>query len=325
MTSTMLDWQPRTLEAPDACFVRFSDQAAAEIVGYVQALAAANPKGRVDATTVNLTTCPTFMAEVEATRPVIDQHHHYAVFDRLPGLGDSLRLMALYTWVLGTALGEPMAQNVEGWRLIEVYDRGELRTIEAGARYHQTRQGSHLHNDAVNDVDPIDYLVLACGQPAMVGGESILVDARSVVSALEAFPEVLACLQEEFLFEKRGMSKDLEFFSSPIIRFTPEGEPLVRYFRVYIEKAHERAGTPLDARRLAALDVFDAVMDQAVVQTRVNLGQGQVLVSADDRFLHTRTSFVDAHEAHSIDALVERAPDVNRYMLRMWSRAVPTA
>jgi hypothetical protein len=152
----------------------------------------------------------------------------------------------------------------------------------------------------------------------MVGGESVLVDAASVVLALEAFPDTLACLQEEFLFEKRGMSNDVEFFASPIIRFSPDGEPLVRYFRTYIEKAHERAGNPLDARRLAALDIFDAVMEQAEVQTRVNLAQGQVLVSADDRFLHTRTSFVDAGESREVDALTELAPDVNRFMLRMW-------
>lgn len=310
--------QPRTLEAPAEAFHSFSDAACSEIRSYVAEFERHHPQGRVDAVEADLSRCPKFRAEVEATRGVIDDTAHFVVYDRVDGI-DSLRGQAIYAWLLGTALGRPMPQNTDGWRMIEVYDRGSRRTIEAGARYHQTKQGAYMHNDAVNDVDSIDYLLLSCVKPAYIGGESILVDADSVHQVLVHHPEVLEVLTEPFWFEKRGMSDTVDFFASPIIRYAQDGTALVRYFRTYIEGAHEKIGQPLTARQASALDFFDAILDQSSVQTRVLLRRGQTLVSADDRFLHTRTAFVDRHAPREIDMAVDRPDEVNRYMLRMWS------
>jgi len=318
MTTSFAPSNPRTLEAPAEAFHTFSAHAQSELAAYVAELDRAYPEGRVDAIPVDPAVCPTFTAEVEATRGVIDSTAHFLVYDRVDGV-DSLRGQAIYAWVLGTALGTPMIQNTDDWRMIEVYDRGLRRTIEAGARYHQTKQGSYMHNDAVNDVDPIDYLLLSCGQAAHIGGESILVDAKTAHEFLLGYPEILEVLTEEFWFEKRGMSEEPGFFRSPIIRYSPDGEALVRYFRTYIEVAHEKVGEPLTERQIAALDFFDAVLDQSAVQIRIQLERGQTLVSADDRFLHTRTAFVDRHQPREIDMRTDRPEDVNRYMFRMWS------
>lgn len=322
MTSATIATQPRTLAAPPQTFHTFSAAAQDELASYVDTLDRGQPEGRVDDLAVDLRAVPLFTAEVEDTRRVIDASPHFVVYDRVSGV-DTLRGQAIYTWVLGHALGTPMVQNTDGWRLIEVYDRGTGRTIAEGARYHQTRQGSYMHNDAVNDVDPIDYLLLSCGQAALVGGESILVDAVAVHEALRAHPEVLAELEREFWFEKRGMALEPEFFRSPIIRYSPDGTALVRYFRTYIEVAHDKLGEPLSEATAAALDIFDAVMDQSSVQIRVRLDQGQILVSADDRFLHTRTAFADRRPPRPIDMRTDRPQDVNRYMFRMWSTKQP--
>ncbi|MEU1797777.1 MULTISPECIES: TauD/TfdA family dioxygenase [Streptomyces] len=320
MSTTLAPTHPRTLEVPAETFHAFSEAAQREVAAYVTELARRFPEGRIDAIEVDLDAVPLFAAEVDASRHVIDDTAHFIVYDRVEGV-DSLRGQALYAWLLGTALGRPMIQNTDGWRLIEVYDRGIRKTIEDGARYHQTKQGSYMHNDAVNDVDPIDYLLLSCGQSAYIGGESILVDAKPVHDVLERHPDVLAVLTQDFWFEKRGMalSRETGFFRSPIIRYTPEGEPLVRYFRTYIEVAHEKVGEPITEEQRAALDFFDAVLDQSSVQYRVRLEQGQTLVSADDRFLHTRTAFYDRFAPREIDMNDDRTEDVNRYMFRMWS------
>jgi Taurine catabolism dioxygenase TauD, TfdA family len=319
MSAILAPSHPRTREVPTEAFHTFSAQAQAEIAGYVGQYAAANPAGRVDAADVDLADCPTFLAEVEATRAVIDSAAHFVVYDKVVGV-DSLREQAILAWALGSALGRPLVQNVDGWRLIEVYDRGTRKTIEEGARYHQTRQGSYMHNDCVNDPAPIDYLVLSCGQSAYLGGESILVDIDTVHDVLAEHPDVLEVLAEDFWFEMRGMTAETEFFKSPIIRYTPDGEPLVRYFRTYIEVAHEKVGEPLTERQIAALDFFDAVHDQSSVQYRIRLKRGQTLVSADERFLHTRTAFVDRREPREIDMAQDRPEDVNRYMYRLWSQ-----
>lgn len=324
MSTALAPTHPRTLQVPAEAFHTFSEQAQSEVARYVAELDRRFPAVRIDAIEVDLEGVPLFAAEVDAGRHVIDDTAHFMVYDRVAGV-ESLRGQALYAWVLGTALGRPMVQNTDGWRLIEVYDRGIRKTIEDGARYHQTKQGSYMHNDAVNDVDPIDYLLLSCGQSAYIGGESILVDAKPVHDVLEQHPEVLSVLTQDFWFEKRGMSLSEEtgFFRSPIIRYTPGGEPLVRYFRTYIEVAHEKVGEPITDEQRAALDFFDAVLDQSSVQYRIRLERGQTLVSADDRFLHTRTAFYDRFAPREIDMTADRADEVNRYMFRMWSTKTP--
>ncbi|MFD3515431.1 TauD/TfdA family dioxygenase [Streptomyces sp. NPDC058657] len=320
MSTAPAPTHPRTLEVPDETFHVFSERAQSEVAAYVAELVRRHPQGRVDGIEADLSACPRFAAEVDASRGVIDDSAHFIVYDRIKGV-ESLREQAVYAWLLGTALGRPMVQNTDGWRLIEVYDRGIRKTIEDGARYHQTKQGSYMHNDAVNDVDPIDYLLLSCGQSAYIGGESILVDAKPVHDVLVRHPDVLAVLTQDFWFEKRGMSLSQEtgFFRSPIIRYTPGGEPLVRYFRTYIEVAHEKVGEPITDEQRAALDFFDAVLDQSSVQYRIRLERGQTLVSADDRFLHTRTAFYDRFEPREVDMCADDPEKVNRYMFRMWS------
>ncbi|MGW3266660.1 TauD/TfdA family dioxygenase [Streptomyces sp. NPDC001056] len=320
MSTALAPTHPRTLEVPAEAFHTFSQQAQSEVAAHVAELDRRHPQGRVDAVEADLSAVPLFAAEVDGSRDVIDSRTHFIVYDRVAGVR-SLRQQALYAWVLGCALGRPMVQNTDGWRLIEVYDRGVRRTIEDGARYHQTKQGSYMHNDAVNDVDPIDYLLLSCGQSAHIGGESILVDAKPVHDVLAGHPDVLRILTQDFWFEKRGMSLTAEagFFRSPIIRYTAEGEPLVRYFRTYIEVAHEKKGEPITDEQRAALDFFDAVLDQSSVQYRIRLERGQTLVSADDRFLHTRTAFYDRFAPREIDLGTDSPDRLNRYMFRMWS------
>lgn len=232
---------------------------------------------------------------------------------------DNLEAFKSLVWAFGSSLGRPMVQNHLGHKIIEVYDRGG-KSIEEGGRYHQTRQWAYIHNDGVSDPLPIDYLVLACGQKALLGGESILIDASAVYAELMAFADVLEELKRDFYFENRGMSEEECLFKAPILSFSQEGIPLIRYFRVYIESAHLKAQVPLTLSQVRALDFLDAVLDQSSVQHRVLLEPGQVLVSAGNKFLHTRTHFIDKHTPHS--EINDKAPlsSLNRYMLRMWLR-----
>ncbi|WP_241771020.1 TauD/TfdA family dioxygenase [Pseudomonas lactis] len=212
-----------------------------------------------------------------------------------------------------------MVQNHLGHKVIEVYDRGG-KSIEEGARYHQARQGAYVHNDGVSDPLPIDYLILACGQKALLGGESILIDASAVYAELMAFPEILEELKCDFFFENRGMAEEETLFKAPVLSFSDEGVPLIRYFRVYIESAHLKAGVPLTVAQNKALDFLGTVLDQSSVQQRVLLESGQLLISADNKFLHTRTHFIDMHLPCAQVNDAERLKDLNRYMLRMWLR-----
>lgn len=266
---------------------------------------------------INPLSSPILHAELNNIRNMIDRETHVLILDGFKV--DSLAVFKSLIWTFGSLLGKPMVQNHLGHKVIEVYDRGG-KSIEEGARYHQTRQGAYVHNDGVSDPLPIDYLILACGQKALLGGESILINASAVYAELMAFPDVLTQLKCDFFFENRGMAEDETLFKAPILSFSDSGIPLIRYFRVYIESAHLKAGVPLTLAQTQALNTLDAVLDQSSVQHRILLEPGQVLISADNKFLHTRTHFIDRNVPCAQINDDERLSDLNRYMLRMWLR-----
>lgn len=255
--------------------------------------------------------------QVERVRTLFEQGAHAVLVDGI--LAESVGDFKHRVWTFASLLGSPMVQKHLNHHIIEVYDRGG-ETVEGGARYHQTKQGAYIHNDGVSDPLPIDFLVLACGQKAQIGGESILIDASAIYLVLTEYPEILSVLEGNFLFENRGMSDEEVQFEAPIICLDSDGVPTIRYFRAYIEAAHEKAGKPLTSRQVEAMDFLDTLLDQTAVQTRIMLEPGQMLITADDRFLHTRTSFLD--RSQPIKDIPDQAnlQDLNRYMLRVWLR-----
>ncbi|NCE92080.1 TauD/TfdA family dioxygenase [Pseudomonas sp. L13] len=298
---------------------RLSTAAFDELLGVTNVVISSNQGSRFDTAPVHLNPLhvPNLNAELNNIRSMIDHGGHVLILDGFKV--DNLASFKWLVWTFGSLLGVPMVQNHLDHKVIEVYDRGG-KSIEEGARYHQTRQGAYVHNDGVSDPLPIDYLILACGQKALLGGESILIDASAVYAELMAFPEMLEELKCDFFFENRGMAEEEKLFKAPILSFSDEGVPLIRYFRVYIESAHLKAGVPLTDAQNKALDFLDAVLDQSSVQQRVLLESGQLLISADNKFLHTRTHFIDRHLPCAQVNDAERLKDLNRYLLRMWLR-----
>lgn len=299
--------------------VRLSKFAFDELLSARELLESESQGARFDTKTayINSLQSSVLSKELDRIRTMIDHECHVLVLDGFKV--EKLETFKSLIWTFGSLLGVPMVQNHLGHKVIEVYDRGG-KSIEKGARYHQTRQGAYVHNDGVSDPLPIDYLILACGQQALLGGESILIDASAVYAELMAFPEILEELKCNFFFENRGMSDEEQLFKAPILSFSNEGIPLIRYFRVYIESAHIKAGVPLTVAQCQALDFLDTVLDQSSVQQRVLLEPGQVLISADSKFLHTRTHFIDRNTPRCVIDDAESLSDLNRYMLRMWLR-----
>lgn len=118
----------------------------------------------------------------------------------------------------------------------------------------------------------------------------------------------------------RGSRRIEEGARYHLLSFSDEGIPLIRYFRVYIESAHLKAGVPLTSAQTQALNFLDTALDQSSVQYRVLLEPGQMLISADNKFLHTRTHFIDTNAARENIDDAEPLSGLNRYMLRMWLR-----
>jgi hypothetical protein len=80
------------------------------------------------------------------------------------------------------------------------------------------------------------------------------------------------------------------------------------YQRRYIESAERFPGAPrLDDRQRAALDAFDAVLDDPALHLEMDLEPGDVQFVHNHQLLHDRTAFVDDPD-----------PARRRHLLRLW-------
>jgi len=302
----------------DNFYVAYSGEAQNEIYDYIKAL---HVYSRVeDAKILEIDDCPTFRKETEEIRnelengkrivivkPFIDLHNKYTIQEQ-----------RTISWLMGNILGETLVQNEAGDRAILVYDRDRTNSMAKGARYHQTREGGTIHTDNVNVPFKWEYLILACISPAMAGGENILVNAINVHKILkEKYPDVLAILEKNFLWEQRGVADAT--YEAPIINYNKKGEPEFRHLRPYMESAHNKLNRPLSDEQIYALDTLDAILEHTDNQYRHTFNAGEILLTYDAQVLHGRTCFSDAFNAVTIhEWKKDHHKLLKRTMDRLW-------
>jgi alpha-ketoglutarate-dependent taurine dioxygenase len=213
-------------------------------------------------------------------------------------------------WVVGQLLGEPTAQNVQGTLLYDVRDTGQ--DVAYGARFSVTSAESSFHTDDSFGETVLDYVGLLCLTTAKSGGLNQNVSGHAVVEELSrSDPDVLAVLERPFHVDRRGGVKPGE---APTVRrpvIAREGRGLLfRYLRYWIEAGHEKAGEPLSAEQVHALDALDRVLGRPGLRVEFALQPGQMFFINNRWILHNRTAFEDHAE-----------PDRRRHYVRLWLRA----
>jgi hypothetical protein len=315
MTQTHVTTRPAKTEVDDLRF-SFSREAQAEITRYIRGPAAGVP---VEQLRVERALYPTFHEEGREILARLERPPGAVLVSPVLGLaGTEVRTL---TWIAASVLGTPLVQNAEGMRLVDVFDRDRTKRMAQGARYHQTREGGSIHTDNVNIPDEWHYLVFSCVRPAMVGGETILVDASVVHDYLRTHvPEALAELRGDFWFEYRGISDRL--YQAPVVHVDERGRAQFRYLRPYLESAHEKAGEPLTERQAWALDVLDSVLDLSENQLRFPLAAGEIIMTRDSQLLHGRTCFADYYDSLPLtEGSVEGGAPIRRTMCRLWIKS----
>eukprot|EP00730_Choanoeca_flexa_P010511 TRINITY_DN1833_c0_g1_i2.p1 TRINITY_DN1833_c0_g1~~TRINITY_DN1833_c0_g1_i2.p1 ORF type:complete len:354 (+),score=90.96 TRINITY_DN1833_c0_g1_i2:1-1062(+) len=243
-----------------------------------------------------------------------------AMIQPVPSLADDMIKMRFVTFALTSCLGEPLVQNAAGQRSILVYDRDASRKMVDGQRYHQSHEGGSLHTDNVNVPDTWEYMFLTCLQPAVSGGDSILVSAFDVHAYLqEHHPDVVETLQEDFLWELRGFGD--RFYTAPILFRNNRDEPCFRWLREYLESAHERAQQPLTTQQQVALETLTATTELPELQLEYTLKKGEIMFANDMQVFHGRTTFYDADPA---EEEYNFARGVNRLLQRNWVATATT-
>jgi alpha-ketoglutarate-dependent taurine dioxygenase len=215
----------------------------------------------------------------------------------------------LMYWLIGTALGRPVAQDVHGTLLYDVKDTGQ--DVRYGARFSVTSAESTFHTDGSFFAEAPDYVGLLCLKTARAGGLSQLVSGHAVCRELrERHPDVLAVLKDSYHVDRRGGLREGE---APTVRFPvlQEGKAglTIRYLRYWIEAGQEKAGEPLTPERGRALNVLDEVLGRPELRAEFTLAPGQMLFVNNRWILHNRTRFED-HDA----------PEQRRHYVRLWLR-----
>lgn len=215
------------------------------------------------------------------------------------------RLLVL---AVGHGLGQLLTQY---GRLYAVKDRGaDYRNSQAPVSMTSERTGFHTDSSA-RDVLP-DYVALLCETPALRGGDSLVSNALLIRHELERQqPAALRLLEQDWirdLVTPAADQSDARLRQNRFPVFARDGSDAgvtFRYMRYWLERGQQRAGAPVGAELLAALDRLDELLASPQYQHSFRLAAGDMLFVNNRTLAHDRTAFVDD-------------PAAPRLLWRMW-------
>jgi Taurine catabolism dioxygenase TauD, TfdA family len=224
----------------------------------------------------------------------------------LPAWRWSLRAAATAFFGLGAHLGAARSQNAKGHVLGHVRDLG-LDAQDPNVRIYQTNARQTFHTDSC------DIVALLCVKIARSGGLSALVSSTTIFNEMRRRrPDLLALLLQPVATDRRGevAAGQKPYFEIPVFNWHERHLSAI-YQRQYIESAQRFADAPrLTAAHREALDLFDALADDAALNMTMEFKPGDVQFVHNHTILHDRTAFGDWPE-----------PDRRRHLLRLWLAA----
>ena len=251
-----------------------------------------------------------FMREVKRT---IDEGPGFAIVDRLPVDRWSPNGARAVWWLLASLVARPVAQKWDGTSIYDVTDLG--RPPGNGVRPDVTNYEQNFHTDnSYNNVPP-HYVGLFCLRTAMEGGVSGIVNFVAAHEEMRRrHPDLLQRLYQPFYFDRQRehAPDDAMTTHHPMFERQSEGgcERLIaRLSHFQVKNGHKIAGVALDAQGAAALEAFEAILNEPGMAARFHFEPGQIQLIDNRALGHKRTSFKDWPEA-------ER----KRLLIRLWLR-----
>jgi hypothetical protein len=210
---------------------------------------------------------------------------------------------------MGAHVGRPRSQNAQGHLLGHVRDLG-LSSTDPAVRIYQTHERQTFHTDSC------DVVGLLCLVEARRGGDSLLVSSTTIFNEMRRRrPDLLAHLFVPLATDRRGeVPVGMKpYFEIPVFSWHA-GFLTALYQRQYIDSAQRFPDAPrLTPAQVEALDLFDALAEDAALHLRMRLEPGDVQFVHNHTLLHDRTAFEDWPQ-----------PARRRHLLRLWL-AVPGA
>ena len=166
------------------------------------------------------------------------------------------------------------------------------KNIKSILRYHQTNLGGSIHSDGPQLNNSPKYIVMACEQNAITGGDTILVNTKKIFEYLKKKNNFsLNILTKKFYFERRGFrNKNQNVFRKPIFS-NIKNKFIFRYLRDYIEKGFELKKKSLSFEQKKSLDDLDILLSKKKFSYKFKLSSGDLLILNNHILAHGRSAF----------------------------------
>ncbi len=208
---------------------------------------------------------------------------------------------ALAFWGLGHHLGLPGAQNPADELLGHVTDYDEAE--QPLARLYRSSKDIAFHCDAA------DVVGLLCLRAAMQGGQSRIASSVHVFDEfLRTSPDLASELFESFELDRRDEQGPGEAPTSQISPCAWDGKTLRTFWHSdYMRSAERHDGISFSPRRIATIDRYDEIANQAENRLDMWLLEGDMQFVSNHSVIHARTEYEDHDEV-----------DERRHLLRLW-------
>jgi alpha-ketoglutarate-dependent taurine dioxygenase len=239
----------------------------------------------------------------------LDDGPGFAIVDRLPVERWSPSGARAVWWLLASLVARPVAQKWDGTSIYDVCDLG--RPPGNGVRPDVTNAEQNFHTDnSYNNVPP-HYVGLLCLRTAMEGGVSGIVSFATAHEEMRRHhPDLLPRLYRPFYFDRQREHAPGDVMTTYHPMLEREGDRLVaRLSRFQVRNGYKLAGTALDPEGIAALEAFEAILNQPGMAARFQFEPGQMQLIDNRALGHKRSAFRDWPEA-------ER----KRLLVRLWLR-----
>lgn len=233
----------------------------------------------------------------------------FALLDRLPVERWSLDQCRAAYWLVGRAVGRPVAQSHNGKMLYDVKDFG--RPVGNGVRPDVTNLGQNFHTDNSYNTMPPEGVALLCLHPAREGGRSGIVNFPWAHAELgRQSPDLLERLHQPFYFDRQRehAEGDVMYTYHPLFE-AHDAYLIARLSKRQVVNGYRLAGEELDATGAAALDALEEVMNTPGASVHFDFAPGEIQFINNQVLGHNRTGFIDDDEPHK-----------KRHLLRLWLR-----
>ncbi|MFZ5783150.1 MAG: TauD/TfdA family dioxygenase [Pseudomonadota bacterium] len=246
---------------------------------------------------------------MRTVRRALDEGPGFAIVDRLPVERWPQDAARKVWWLLASLVARPVAQKWDGTSIYDVTDLG--RPPGNGVRPDVTNVEQNFHTDNSYNHVPPHYVGLLCLRTAMEGGVSGIVSFATAHEAMRArHPELLPRLYRPFYFDRQREHAPGDVMTTFHPMFEErDGRLVARLSRFQVTNGQRIAGVPLDNEGAAALEAFEAILNEPGIAARFQFEPGQMQLIDNRALGHRRTAFTDWPE-----------PERKRLLVRLWLR-----